>query len=129
MREIKFRLFYENEMFYSDNEHENFDQPKREWIPFLFRFGSSSYNTEKFSELMQFTGLQDVTGNDIYEGDIVLHGALPGAKNGLPIVFENCKFTIKSKIESDNINLGSNGRSIKVIGNIYENPELLEASE
>lgn len=67
------------------------------------------------------TGITDKNGNDIYENDIVLHDALPGAKNGLPIVFEDCKFIVKGKMESDNIILGSNGRSIAVVGNTFLN--------
>lgn len=67
------------------------------------------------------TGITDKNGNDIFENDIVLHDALPGAKNGIPVVYENCKFMVKGSSESDNIILGSNGRSISVIGNIFLN--------
>ena len=71
----------------------------------------------------ELIGIKDKTGKDIREGNIVLHDSLPGAKEGLPIVYEDCKFIIKGKCESDNIILGSNGRSILVIGSVYDNNE------
>lgn len=127
MREIKFRLFYENEMFYSDNKHQEFDQPKREWIPILFWLGSSSYQPEEFSELTQFTGLQDVTGRDIYEGDIYNYGNDFLIQKGgyeyqgsLHVGFYFMEISTGQKLPLTGY------KKFTYVGNIYENPELLE---
>ena len=70
-------------------------------------------------ELMQYTGLKDKNGVDIYEGDIVKGNYL----KGIGVVEWNdkfCKFDISHKI---NITPSD---EFEVIGNIYENPELLK---
>lgn len=72
----------------------------------------------------QFTGLQDMNGKDIYSGDIieVLHNYKRVVKySGIKASFVLC--------DKDGF-LGFLGdyssNQIKVIGNIYDNPELLE---
>lgn len=75
--------------------------------------------------VMQYTGLKDRNGKEIYEGDIVegrLHGrcvveyrsASFGIVGGQPHGFRN------------NESLGYYPFNLEVIGNIWENPELLE---
>lgn len=72
------------------------------------------------SSIMQYTGLKDVNGKEIYEGDIVDY-----YKDELGVVkFVSGCFVIDSKNYMDNF-LELMGH-IKVIGNIYENPELLK---
>ncbi|MCM8710516.1 YopX family protein [Clostridium sp. SYSU_GA19001] len=80
-------------------------------------------------ELMQFTGMIDENGQDVYEGDIVKYFEYDEGLEELvnlgvgEVYFDDnyeCNFTIKG--EEPN----SLGRYIlKVVGNIYENPELI----
>lgn len=74
-------------------------------------------------ELMQYTGLKDKNGTEIYEGDI-LHlfskKTAPMANNGIDTIVEVkhiCQFAGEDWYGSE---------CAEVIGNIYENPELLE---
>jgi len=70
--------------------------------------------------LMQYTGLKDANGVEIYDVDIVDHNLL-----GLCLVkFEGAGFNLRS-VESDR-HCGIGSEFIKVIGNIHENPELLK---
>jgi len=122
MREIKFRA-WDGKKMYSPDE---LIQVGNEGCTTGYYDGSGC---PKYSdhELMQYTGLKDKNGKEIYEGDIVLHDGLPGAKNGRSIVFEDCCFMIKGKTPSDDWHVGRySGLNTEVIGNIYENPELLE---
>jgi hypothetical protein len=74
--------------------------------------------------LMQFTSMRDSENNDIYESDIVeITSCSPSFvkwanKRGWYLLVQ-----IKTGYKST---LGSCHEDIKVIGNIYENPELLE---
>ena len=72
--------------------------------------------------LMQFTGLKDKKGIEIYEGDILDCGI-----NKLKVVFENGYFRTPYVDKNGNIsNYRLNGWiECEVIGNIFENPELL----
>jgi uncharacterized phage protein (TIGR01671 family) len=72
--------------------------------------------------LQQFTGLQDKDGKDIYEGDIV---------KGLEFVIDNNPRTMIEKVKYDSW-FGYDWTNfdvsvpLEVIGNIFENPELLK---
>lgn len=83
-------------------------------------------------ELMQFTGLKDVNGVEIYEGDIVI-GKEPYYHTNVKGVVEYgaLAFAFVGRAEDgerwcDTItNPNITEADVKVIGNIYENPELL----
>lgn len=86
---------------------------------------------------MQFTGLKDKKGVEIYEGDIIIAGN--GKKE--TIEFGEWQFELSYEHVTDKINgIGfsfsgiepfgkcafGGGSQYEVIGNIYENPELLK---
>lgn len=71
--------------------------------------------------LMQYTGLKDKNGKPIYEGDIVKKTCYySGIVTTEIIKYNNGSFRTKETIIVDSC------RYFEVIGNIYENPELLK---
>lgn len=81
--------------------------------------------------LMQYTGLKDDNEKDIYEGDIVIPTVL-GEKQGKWVVSyseERARYIIRDIANKDIEEDIDNFCSYQVIGNIYENPELLEPEE
>jgi hypothetical protein len=80
-------------------------------------------------DFMQFTGLQDKTGKDIYEGDLLM------VKDSriCEVVFHSCAgcwdLILRNAISSlpiGAVSPASYQYHTEVIGNIYENPELLK---
>jgi len=75
-------------------------------------------------ELMQFIGLKDKNKKEIYSGDIV---NLAGGKFIVKWEDKKAKFSLVDRMAEDDYFQEGNiiGIELKVIGNIYENPELL----
>lgn len=84
--------------------------------------------------LMQSTGLKDKNGKEIFEGDILGFETDEGILN--VNVFWDSKhalFMFESKIHNEEELLAelveNNTYPFEIVGNIYENPELLEEEE
>lgn len=120
MREIKFRAWDINkkEMFdpeYLDSEGGIYYQEANdECNPFL---------KEGDFDLMQYTGLKDKNGKEIYEGDIYTHGD----KNiKYKVIFNNGSFVGNQIANKSLAGLGYWIDVIEIIGNVHEDPELLK---
>ena len=92
-------------------------------------YGNCSIKLEN-NILMQCTGLKDKNGKLIYEGDIITYDWLtPIGKvwrtDGKRIVEWNDGFGVIGNIAGYDVENGRK-RNVEVIGNIYENKELLE---
>ena len=139
MREIKFKIW---------------DKVNKEWLEYKERvigwqapfvkeliplkawvYGSkdgTAFNTLQYCidsedfEVVQSAGLKDKQGKEIYEGDVV-GGWVYDYDGPFEVFFNEGAFSLKATIEDDGYypclyNLES---SLEIIGDIYENPELL----
>jgi len=131
MREIKFRawdsirktMVYQPQIMKITGDGQN------------WRYAASVESHEAWPTIMQYTGLKDKNGKEIYEGDIVRTPWL--SIDGLNVyddwimVYseENAGFQLQSKENSEYLESPTVYRipdDYEVIGNIWEHPELLE---
>lgn len=77
--------------------------------------------------LMQSTGFRDKNGKEIFEGDIV--DSEGGFTTGVVEFRSDLGMFVSTLIKYNNFERLCNAHGlVKVIGNIYENPELLEVN-
>ena len=136
-REIKFRAWNNNAMCYVEkildfkgNMHLILDNPDIDF------FGNHYGANTDWAELMQYTGLKDKNDKEIYEDDIVIistYSYLEPIIDTTCIVEYNERYCIYEFVELDDTSIrysmsdiiDSFTYELEIIGNIYENPELL----
>lgn len=120
-RPIKFRAWSKRFNMMTDNPEAN-DEWISEWQPLNPVITSIQSDSDLI--LMQYTGLTDEQGTDIYEGDVV--GDYVGEHKGQPVTasgswqevsWEGCGFNLDPT------------KSYRVVGNIYQSGDLLNAQD
>ena len=133
MREIKFRVWdkYKNQLYICDD------------IYFAQEPLNEAFKLDEFA-FMQYTGLKDANGKEIYEGDIILFRDI---KHKVVFIDQhnNDGYTLNPTMLFFGLELEPSKQNredkllyvqtfdwddqeyYKVIGNIYENPELFES--
>jgi uncharacterized phage protein (TIGR01671 family) len=80
-------------------------------------------------ELMQFTDLLDKNGTEIYEGDIIDIGASKADRNFYLIQYKLDRFKMVMVQENFSLYLGVYHKRGEIIGNIFENPGLINETD
>lgn len=140
MREIKFRAWSKSENLMGEVTGFRFSKSQYPFVNARFRKNGKTvdegyhFGQEDGCDsviLMQFTGLYDKNGVEIYEGDIVIPQTFTNAKYRVYWSQERLQWSI---INTSNVSkesgraLINNSTLYEVIGNIYENPELLKGN-
>lgn len=134
MRELKFRIWHaelcrylkDNEFYINPNgsvysAFESYDNKIRK-TDYIENFSRDDFD-EGYIIVEQYTGLKDKNGKEIYEGDIVEYDWY---------IRNDKSYRVKEKVVFDDMGarLGNdrirNCSGVEVIGNIHENPDLLE---
>jgi uncharacterized phage protein (TIGR01671 family) len=135
-RPLKFRAW--------NKENEEFVKPDLDWMLYFFGtslgktwppvFGFTRENLDKYI-FLQFTGLKDKNGKEIYEGDVLRCERSGGTCFGVVEWWENREYRIIYKLRHDPGKPNQKEEYLcsgwiesdhEVIGNIYKNPELLK---
>lgn len=112
MREIKFRAW-------SRFDQKMFSAKKIAGQPWNVLGSMTNQNGDwKF---MQYTGLKDKNGKEIFEGDI-----LESLDKRLSVIEYDAPHFIVRHIPENGSDFPASKNSFKIIGNIYEHPHLLE---
>lgn len=123
MREIKFRVWsiLDKKIYNLNDEMVS--------IPYYEIFCKTP--DSRAFEVMQYTGIKDKNGKEIYEGDILMTWNIDSRTGKFYRIKTLPSIHVKAvrwndEIKGWNFRRGKSKHPIEVIGNIYENPELLK---
>ena len=124
MREIKFRAWDKQERVMYENAQGAYD------FTDMFTSGDAIPAT-CFQEIldkpdrwdiMQYTGLKDKNGVEIFEGDVCIVAGIGNCE----VIFEYTSWLFENDQHSQEFSGCEDLRTAEVIGNIHQNPELFE---
>jgi uncharacterized phage protein (TIGR01671 family) len=141
MRETKFRMWFpkSKRMIHFEglsicDEYDRlcFDISEADCLEEYEYLAGYSYIPNEEGLKMEFTGLKDKNGKEIYEGDIakgLWDAELDYSTQIFAVEFRNGTFVENyfGRPLGDCVKNYHNGNTIEVIGNIYETPELIKA--
>ena len=138
MREIKVRAWnkHKKEMIYifDSSPYTLIWFENQLWLSHYMAGNGPLAMSEEYFELMQYTGLTDKNGKEIYEGDIVKIKLYRGKDRHGSDIFDYEIFKIEwsessAQFRALDIFGGSwsfdNSNWVEIIGNLFENPEMM----
>lgn len=123
MREIKFRAWHKAD----EKMYQIYGFSQSQW----FLKGKKFPMPPGAIKLMQYTGLKDKNGKEIYEGDVLYYedGEFSFTAK---VVYNDWGFYLKGIVPNDNYSFqeitGNCVVDAEIIGNIYQHPHLLEGA-
>ena len=122
MRETKFRAYHKERKEMFEIASIDFEEKKAALSNGIIKL--LNVDSKQF-ELLQYTGLKDKNDKEIYEGDILFESF---GEKYCKVIFENGSFRAEfegdfEEYSFDLIDVVAQG--YEVVGNIYENPELI----
>ena len=140
MREIKFRVLMDYRIYYQDKYDAYSDNltsidicKKTITITSFYNYENVYRFEDEKVKLMQYTGLKDKNGKEIYEGDIVLIKLDETSTWYKTVVgFKKGAFIANLIDKEDYVYIFHHGFTdddFEIIGNVYENKNLLEENE
>jgi len=123
MKEIKFRAWDKRLNIFLDN-------------PYFRSVRGILYGENEDIELLEYTGLKDKNGKEIYEGDIITYYGYSAYGRDKTKTIEcikwndsACGFDLSYITTIDNGDIGLGCIEIEVIGNKFQNPELMKEAK
>ena len=128
MRTIKFRGLFHNGGWYYGVMCEPWENGLPNVLPLRLFFSMVEKESISKETVGQFTGLRDKNGKEIYEGDVVRASIYCDEDaQVLEVKYRGTGFVIDYRdSEADYFMLSDFPGTVEVLGNIYENPELLK---